>query len=133
MIHCKYAVRYERLFGVPTNPYYITNMNHYIELKSDSLDKLVETIPKVLIMVGSSHCPSCKEILGEKLNTFAKDNTDVVVIYVDSFKFPKSVEKFLKIPLSIVPTFVYYVGNEYMGYLDTVTSLDDIKKYLIKK
>ena len=105
-------------------------MNHYIELKSDVLEILVKSIPKVIIMIGSSHRPSCGEILGEKLDTFAKDNTDLTVIYVDSMKFPNSINKIFKIPLSVLPTFVYYVGNEYKGYLDSVTSLEAMKETL---
>jgi hypothetical protein len=106
-------------------------MNHYIELKSDSLQYLIKSEEKVLIMIGSSHCPSCNEILRKKLDTFAIENTDLLIIYVDQVKFPEAVRKMFKTPLSVLPTFVYYAGNEYKGYLDHVTSLDDIRKYLI--
>ena len=127
---CEYTIRYKKQLGIPNDSYYIIVMNHYIELKSNSLDKLLKVIPRVIIMIGSSHCPSCREILGETFNTFAKENTDITFIYVDSMKFPDTVKKIFKIGLSVLPTFVYYVGNEYKGYIEQVTSLEVMKETL---
>lgn len=85
------------------------------ELKSDSLQDLVEGNDTVLVQFSASWCGNCR-IMKPKFKKLAEENENLTFVVVDAEKFPES-RKLANV--SNLPTFAAYKNGKLVNQVQT--------------
>jgi|TARA_R110002049_G_C9116957_1_gene558104 thiol-disulfide isomerase/thioredoxin len=114
-----YNIRYEKLFGIPNNCYYIDDMNEVIILKEDNLKLYIEE-DQLVVFFSKNTCPACLKLLPD-LYYIPKEFT---VVVVDS---EKHLSSNLLFPggIKYYPTIAYYEK----GYYKDEFKLQNLNQY----
>jgi len=80
----------------------------FIELQEDSLGKLIEDNPKVIVQYMATWCGNCR-IMKPKFKKLASENEAIPFVLVDAEKFPNS-RKYADV--DNLPTFATFVDGK---------------------
>ena len=61
----------------------------FFDASEDNLKELLNQNSKVMVQYGATWCGNCK-ITKPKFKRFARENEDILFVYVDAEKFPES-------------------------------------------
>ena len=64
-------------------------MTMFFDAIEDNLKELLNQNSKVMVQYGATWCGNCK-ITKPKFKRFARENEDILFVYVDAEKFPES-------------------------------------------
>lgn len=64
-------------------------MTMFFDASEDNLKELLNQNSKVMVQYGATWCGNCK-ITKPKFKRFARENEDILFVYVDAEKFPDS-------------------------------------------
>ena len=94
-----------------------------ITLKSDNFYGYISSIPNCLVMVGSSRCKKCQEIL-KKIEITEPIGKTIEILYIDGYKWG---EISLSLRVERYPTFIYYRQRQEISRIQS-NNLNDIVK-----
>jgi thiol-disulfide isomerase/thioredoxin len=86
-------------------------MKEMIELDTDTLAELISDNDKVIVQYGATWCGNCR-LIKPKFKRLAKENEDVMFVYVDAEKQPNS--RALA-EVKNLPTFAGFKGGKLVG------------------
>ena len=97
-----------------------------IQLKTDSLNHYVQTLPRLMVMFGTDWCGNCDILKPEFLKiSQQKENREIPFIYVNPDDFPMSREM---VDLTNIPMLVAFkegkaIANEYGNKKEIVSKV----------